>query len=128
MRSMDSSSINAQLIARKRRVIWAIVSLGAVFGIVLAISGSPHGRTSPIEYAFSILFGFCVLDWCLADSRQRFELLTRGRTVLILWLPILGLPLYFIRSRGIFGAAKMAYGYLFSLILFTSTVAFALFV
>lgn len=105
-----SDAVASALLKRKRNYLWALPAVGLVHGFVYSY-GLSH---PPTQMGFDLFVNFtlnlALLGWCYADSEEKKIPITRWLGLALLLVCIVGVPWYFIRSRGFFGALKAAFG------------------
>ena len=96
---------------RKRSYLWILASVGVLHGMLYSY-GLSHPRSQMgLEFFMIFTLNVALLGWCYADSEQRQIPITRFLGLALLAIPILGVPWYFVRSRGVVSAAKAIFGY-----------------
>ncbi len=99
-----------ELWGRKKTYIWLLVGIGVIDGVLL-VFGKSHlqidaGR--PIFSAFAI--NVAALGWCYTDAKDRMVPVSGLLRFVMLFIAIIGVPWYFLRSRGFIQAAKGGFG------------------
>lgn len=64
-----------------------------------------------LDLFVAFTFNLALLGWCYLDSEEKMVPITRWLGLALLGLSVVGLPWYFIRSRGGIGALKAAFGF-----------------
>lgn len=87
----------------KYLVLLAMLLVSAVSGGAWALmaAGSPGERLLRLGQAAALLI--LVLMWCHFDSAERGRNLPKWLAILIVLVAFIGLPVYLLRSRGVFG-------------------------
>lgn len=95
---------------RKSTYLWLLPLLG-IFDGVLGFD-SLGNRTENPGYLLASTFAFnlVLLAWCFRDADEKRVPITRWLGLCLLMLAVVGVPWYFVRSRGWFGALKRGFG------------------
>jgi hypothetical protein len=95
---------------RKKVALWALFGVGLLHGALYSygLSNPPTQMGLQLFITFTLNLG--LLGWCYADSRARTIPITRFLGLALLAVPAIGVPWYFVRSRGFFPAAKAVFG------------------
>lgn len=64
-----------------------------------------------LELFIGFTFNLVLLGWCFADAEERKIPITRFLGLALLTVATVGVPWYFIRSRGFVGAVKGGFGF-----------------
>ncbi|HVU36047.1 MAG TPA: hypothetical protein VHE61_21580 [Opitutaceae bacterium] len=96
---------------RKRTYLWALVAVGPLNGVLYSYGLSHLPSQMGLELFMVFTFNLALLGWCYADSEQRLIPITRYLGLALLAAPIIGVPWYFVRSRGGVSAAKSCFGF-----------------
>lgn len=85
---------------RPRRVLLALALSFVVAGVLSPIVPQAAGKSySAVDVAHALLIGALCYTWCRADGLER-GVLPPGRSALVAGLfPLLGVPIYFLRTR-----------------------------
>ena len=99
---------------QKRRAIATFLSIGTIFGIATQYP-TPFHVPEWVEWILIVAYGFSVFWWYHADGNERSYKRSIWLNIIMVGLPIVGLPYYLFRSRGfrsgalaILGAAGLA--------------------
>lgn len=98
-------------VARKRWIIRLLFAHAALAGTTLCFL--PEDDT-PLDYIVGAPFVFLGIAWCFADANERFFRIGRLTKFLLVFLFLVGFPLYVIQSRGLRGLAT--FGFTFVLV------------
>jgi hypothetical protein len=86
----------------------------AICGFVdafLYVYGLAH---PPTQAGFQMFIGFslnvAMLGWCYVDAEEKMIAISGVLGFAMLFISIIGVPAYFLRSRGLVGALKNAFG------------------
>jgi hypothetical protein len=95
---------NGRYRLQKRIVIGMSLILAAALGpiLVLVEEGSTTGGL--LDILFGIGFHVLILEWCYIDSMEKARQITPAR-IWVLLFGVIALCIYFVRSRGVRGAA-----------------------
>jgi hypothetical protein len=114
-RRKETMNTNAALVPgtfhkRKRNYLLGLVGIGLLDGVLYS-----HGLSYPSwqvdsQLFITFTFNLCLLGWCYTDAQERKIPITRFLGLALLAIALVGVPWYFIRSRGIIGACKGAFG------------------
>ena len=85
---------------KKRLCLWALMVLGVLLGFLMVFVEEGSNQDSVIGFLFGVIFTLFVLFWCHYDAWDRGFKLGRGLALTIVLLMVVGLPVYFFRSRG----------------------------
>jgi hypothetical protein len=85
---------------QKTLILVALLVLTALCGALWLFvpEGSPNEPLVYVGQSFATVL--LVLLWCHVDSRQRGYRLSKGLSILIVLVAVVGLPIYFLKSRG----------------------------
>ena len=95
---------------RKKTYVWSLVVIGVVQGLV-AVVGMSHPRVdlgSKIPLAF--VLNVALLGWCFVDAKARLVPISGLLRAVMLIIALVGVPWYFLRSRGFVLGAKCGFG------------------
>jgi len=126
---MDDPSLTlpVSLWMRKKTYVWSLVAVGVVQASV-AVIGMSHplvyvGGQVPLAFALNV----ATLGWCFVDAKERMIPISGFLRVVMLIVSLVGVPWYFLRSRGLIDAAKGWFG-LGLFVLWLGSAMIALFV
>lgn len=108
--SVSQTLAETPLRKRKRSYVWALLLVGAVHGVLYSYGLSHPESQLGFEFFMVFTLNVALLGWCYADSEVRQIPITRFLGLALLALPVIGVPWYFVRTRGIIGAAKVVFG------------------
>jgi hypothetical protein len=95
--------------AKRKRLMWMLgVSVAA--GVAAELFADVHRE---IQFLGAIGIIVAVGSWCNVDARERDYTIGKGQFAAIVLFPIVGLPVYFIRTRGIRGILSILLALLF---------------
>lgn len=105
--------------SRKRNALFALLGIAAVSSIATWVF-SDGGLGYSLTLILGIIAQFvAIIQWCKADAEQRNFEFSIGDRVFIVLLALIGLPNYFIKSRGfIKGLVSTGYAILFWILMF----------
>lgn len=83
---------------------------GAVFGILDGVLSSRPSWDFTSYVSTTLIVTGLVLTWCIADARIRRYPLTRGLTLLIFLISLVGLAAYLVKTRGWKPSLKLGLG------------------
>jgi hypothetical protein len=99
----------ARLNLQKWILLSAMVLIGGVFSILDRIYSSIHGA----DIIGVLALAFCLSGWCSCDAQQRGYRPSRILSIAVIWIPLIGFPIYAFRSRGWRGWNLLGYGLLY---------------
>lgn len=83
----------------KRRCIWSMFALGIVFGAYLGTLEDRNDST-PADFLVGLGFTIATVAWFKYDSYERDYFISTNQWGLIIIFWVIGIPLYFYRTRG----------------------------
>ena len=96
---------------RKKTYLWTLAAIGILHGL-LTVFGQAH---PPIKAGVELFIGFslnvALLGWCYADAEERMVAISGFLGFVMLFIAAIGIPWYFVRSRGLVGGLKGALGF-----------------
>jgi len=95
---------------RKKTYSWALLGVGLLHGALHSYGLSHPPSQMGLQLFMSFTFNLALLGWCYADAQQRMIPITQFLGLALLAVAIVGVPWYFVRSRGLLGALKGAFG------------------
>ena len=95
--------------AKRRRLIW-ILALAVVAGIASEVFTDAERELLVLE---AIGFAALVASWCSVDARERGDRIGKLQFIAIILIPIIGLPVYLFRTRGLRGFVSILLAMLF---------------
>lgn len=95
---------------RKRWAIWALAGIGVLHGLLYAYGLSHPATQMGLEFFMTFTCNLALLGWCYVDAEERKIPITRWLGLALLAVSLIGVPWYFIRSRGLWGAVKGGFG------------------
>lgn len=117
-----------QFLKRKRNYLFALPGVGLLQAALYSYGLSRPSTQLGFDLVVTFMLNLALLGWCYADSEERMVPITRFLGLALLAIPWFGVPWYFLRSRGLPGAAKGAFGLgLFALWITSFFVFFVLF-
>jgi len=96
---------------RKKTYLWALPGVGLLHGAVYSYGLSNPSTQAGLNIFITFTFNLALLGWCYADSEERKIPITRYLGLALVALAMIGVPWYFVRSRGFLGAAKAVFGF-----------------
>lgn len=99
-----------------------MVVLSLVDGVFMGAEPSGNEGDPVWAVVSAFLFASLIFLWCYHDSRQQNFFLGKGLTFLIILVTFIGVPTYFIKSRGLLGGLK-AIGFAVLFVLLCAGVA-----
>ncbi len=108
--STPASSTTAPFLKRKRNYLWALLGFGLLHGVLYSYGLSHPSTQMGLQLFITFTLNLALLGWCYADSEERKIPITRWLGLALLAVSIVGVPWYFVRSRGFLGALKTAFG------------------
>ena len=105
-----TTSVPTQFWDQKRTYLWLLAGIGAIDGgsLVLQQSHPQIEASSRLFIAFAL--NVAVLGWCHVDAKEKMVPISGFLRLVMLLIAIIGVPWYFVRSRGLFQAAKGWFG------------------
>lgn len=88
--------------ARKRRIVMMLLAYSAILGVISCFLPEEASALDGIVSLPILILG---ISWCFADAAQRGHRIGRLTIILLIFLFIVGLPIYLFQTRGI-GAVK----------------------
>jgi hypothetical protein len=102
--------------AKKRLIVILLLAYSAILGIVLCFL--PEEDT-PIDFVVGLPLLILGVSWCFTDAAERGHRIGRLMRLFLILVFIVGLPTYFLQTRG-FGAFKtLALTFLLIVAMFT---------
>jgi hypothetical protein len=95
---------------RKKTYIYALLLVGLIDAALLVAAKEQSSRMSGFQLLTIFGLNVAMLGWCYVDAEERKIPVSGWLRVVMLFVPIIGVPWYFIRSRGLIRAAKAAFG------------------
>ena len=123
---MNDPILTAQvtLWMRKKTYVWSLVGLGVIQGVVAVVGMSRPGVDTGTQLPLTFALNVATLGWCYADAKEKLVPISGLMRAAMLVVSLIGVPWYFLRTRGLVGAAKGGFGLgLFVLWLGTAMVA-----
>jgi len=108
---MDTSDIiRLPLVKRKRNYLWALPCVGILHGGLFSYGLSHPPTQAGLDLFMGFTLNLVLLGWCYADSEEKQIPITRWLGLALLAVSVVGVPWYFVRSRGFVGALKGGFG------------------
>ena len=104
-RDITENTADAQTIdyaVKKRRIILMLLAYSAILGIIAVIFPD---KDPPTDFVFFLALLILGVSWCFTDAAERNYRMGRLMSLLLILFLGIGLPIYFLRTRG-FGAFK----------------------
>lgn len=95
---------------RKSTCLWLLPSLGLLDGFLGFDSLGQRTENPGYLLGFNFAFNLVLLGWCFRDADDRRVPITLWLGLCLLMLAVLGVPWYFVRSRGWVRALKQGFG------------------
>jgi len=106
-----STSLPTPLLKRKKNYLWALAGVGLLHGALYSYGLSHPPSQMGLELFITFTFNLALLGWCYADAEERKIPITQFLGLALLLISVVGVPWYFLRSRGLLGALKSAFGF-----------------
>lgn len=119
---MSESAVekNAAFVSHRRVVFWMLALYTFPFAWLDYLYYESEQWEATSIFLSALIFLVLVLFWCQYDARVRGGTGLGGLGVLIALIPLLGLPVYSVQTRGWLGALKFGFGIpLFAIGMFT---------
>lgn len=87
---------------RKRRIVVLLFAYSAILGIIYCFL--PEEDT-PLDFIISLPLLILGISWCFTDAAERDHRIGRFTKLLLIFIFMVGMPIYLIQTRGI-GAFK----------------------
>ena len=100
--SIDDAANREDFVAQKRKRLFWMVGVSFVVGVCAGIDAMN-------DYEWLLVMGGSIAlivitaSWCELDAQQREYKLFRGFRAVLILFPIIGLSVYFLRTRGVLG-------------------------
>jgi len=95
---------------KKKTFIVALIACGIV-QVFVFYSGEAHQQSmQSLDILMGFVLNFILLGWCSADAEERAVRIYGLLRFALILISLIGVPWYFIRSRGFVGAFKGAFG------------------
>ena len=104
------TSVETPFHKRKRSYLWGLAAIGVLHGVLYSYGLSHPPSQMGLEFFMIFTLNLALLGWCYADSEERMVPITRFLGLALLAIPAIGVPWYFMRSRGLLLAAKQIFG------------------
>jgi hypothetical protein len=95
--------------AKRHRLLW-MLGLAVASGIASEVFADAERELVLLE---AIGFAALVASWCSVDARERGGRIGKGQFVTIVLIPVIGLPVYLFRTRGLRGFLSILLALLF---------------
>jgi hypothetical protein len=102
-------AVNARMVdygAKKRRILVMLLAYSAIAGAVLCFL--PEENT-PLDFVAGLPFLLLGISWCFTDAEERNHRIGRVMKLVLIFLFIVGLPIYLLQTRGIRAFQTLAY-------------------
>ena len=106
-----STAVTPPLIKRKNIYLWALAGVGLLHGMLYSYGLSHPPSQMGLQLFNGFTFNLALLGWCYADAEERKIPITRFLGLALLMVAIVGVPWYFLRSRGLLGALRGGLGF-----------------
>lgn len=95
---------------RKRTYLWLLAVLGLLHGCLFAYGLDQPPTQMGIQLFMGFTLNVALLGWCYIDAEEKMVAISGPLGFLLLFIAWIGVPWYFLRSRGWIGALKAAFG------------------
>jgi hypothetical protein len=95
---------------RKRTYLWLLAGFGLLHGCLFSYGLSHPPTQAGLQLFIGFTLNVALLGWCYIDAEERTVAISGLLGFLLLFIAWIGVPWYFIRSRGWIGALKAAFG------------------
>lgn len=99
------------LLKRKKNYLWALAGFGVLHGALYSFGLSHPPSQMGLQVFNAFTFNLALLGWCYADAEEKKVPITQFLGLALLLFAMVGVPWYFVRSRGFLGACKGAFGF-----------------
>lgn len=108
---------------KKMPFILALIACGLVQVYVFHYGQTHHQSKQSLDALMGFVLNFILLGWCSADAEEKKVRIYGLLRFALILISLIGVPWYFVRSRGFVGALKGAFGMgLFAIWLITITL------
>ena len=90
--------------------MWALILIGIVDALVFLLARKQVGFQGGEQLAAMFAMNVTMLGWCYVDAEEKKVPVSGWLRLAMLALPIIGVPWYFLSSRGFVAAAKTGFG------------------
>ena len=109
--TFEEIPIAVPFLKRKGIYLWALAGVGSFHGALYSYGLSHPPSQMGLELFIGFTFNLALLGWCFADAEERKIPITRFLGLALLMVAVVGVPWYFIRSRGFLAALKAVFGF-----------------
>ncbi|MEZ6128815.1 MAG: hypothetical protein R3C59_09045 [Planctomycetaceae bacterium] len=101
-----------QYAPKKRRILVLLLAYSAILGFISCFLPE---EDSPLDFIVSLPLLILAISWCFTDAAERDHRIGRFTKFLLIFLFIVGMPIYLFQTRGIgalkaFGLAMLVVG------------------
>ena len=95
----------------KKALIFALIACGAVQALVISYGKSLDRGGRHFDILMGVILNMILLGWCSIDAKEKIARISGLLRFALILIPLVGVPWYFIRSRGFVGALKHGFGF-----------------
>jgi hypothetical protein len=94
----------------KRPFIIALIVGGIIHAFIPIIGRALHQSQDHLHAFMGFALNFIMLGWCSLDAKERTIRISGLLRFVLIFISLIGVPWYFLRSRGFVGAFKNVFG------------------
>lgn len=107
----------------KKYFIFLLIACGVIQAFVFCYGKLIDLSEGQLDIIMGFILNFILLGWCSIDAQEKTVRISGLLRFALFFISLIGVPWYFIRSRGLVGALKNGFGFgLFVIWLISLTV------
>jgi hypothetical protein len=94
----------------QKTYLWMLIIFGVIHGLLFAYGLAHYRAQMGIQLFIGFTLNVALIGWCYIDAQKKMVAISGPLGFTMLFISWIGVPWYFVRSRGWLGASKAIFG------------------